>query len=422
MAQIALALHSAQPAFAVQAVETRIGHKDIVGDGKTPVKCLEHSRQHHIIRVHEADEAASGGFHTSLPGFADSHIGAVKQLYPFVLTGIFPAYFGTAVGTTVVNQYHFQSHPGLRKQTVQTFAQPAFGIENRDDNGNQSFIHSRQQSVSPAQQAFYLLQVLPVGYFHIGYVAANHVHRLFGEVAEDHAAVVGGAEGGVGEGLGVGAGDDAAAEDLRRLAVSQHRPVRDAAYTVVGVHLDYGVGGVEADVHGVVAVHRLQTVVDDAAAHQRTHSVVEEEHVVIAVCLYRGEGGVIALLSAGEYLLNLAEAGRVHYAAHPVHIVTAGYYGYGVYALVCFEGLDRVLEYGLSLNLQELLRHVCTESGAAASGKYDRYVSAHCLRFFLIFPFCRLAELSGTASPMDGPKNAWHQRLSTRESIVLQIY
>lgn len=142
-----MARHFAQAAVALQTVESCIGHKDIVSHRESPVKSLEHGRQHHVIRIHKSYETALRGFDAPLPGLADAAVGAVKDLDAPVPAGIFPADAEAAVGAAVVHQYDFQPHPGLGEHAFEALAQPAFGIVNRYYYGYKSFIH-RQSAIS----------------------------------------------------------------------------------------------------------------------------------------------------------------------------------------------------------------------------------------------------------------------------------
>ena len=142
-----MARHFAQAALAVQTIQAGVGDKHVVRNGETLVEGFKHIRKHHVIRIHEGDEAALRGFDGPLPGLADAAVWAVKDLDAPVPAGIFLADAEAAVGAAVVHQYDFQPHPGLGEHAFEALAQPAFGIVHRYYYGYKSFIH-RQSAIS----------------------------------------------------------------------------------------------------------------------------------------------------------------------------------------------------------------------------------------------------------------------------------
>jgi hypothetical protein len=106
------------------------------------------------------------------------------------------------------------------------------------------------------------------------------VHRDVGQVAEYHAAVVGGGEAGIGRGQLMSAGDHREPEALRGLAAQQRLPPRHRLHhPVVGDH--HGVGRGHRDPGRVVHLERGHAVRDDPLIYQRPGGVVQQ-HAAVA--------------------------------------------------------------------------------------------------------------------------------------------
>ena len=198
--------------------------------------------------------------------------------------------------------------------------------------------------------------VLAVGELHVALLAPHHEHRHFGHIAQHHAAVVGGGEGGVAEGPVIGFGYHFAAERLRCLSATEARACGYLAYIVV-VHLDDGVCRGYGYIYGLVVVQCVYHVVDDALTHERAHGIVEDEvHILLGVSLYRRERRVVAFLSAFEYLLHLAPLVAQHDILEVAYEHGVRHDGYLVDAAVALKHFDGVFHHHLACHLVELLR------------------------------------------------------------------
>jgi hypothetical protein len=114
-----------------------------------------------------------------------------------------------------------------------------------------------------------------------------HVHA--GQVAQHHAAVVGGGEVRVGGGQLVGPGDDREPETLRGLAAPQRLPARHRVHHPVGRD-HHGVRRRHRHPGRVMLAQRRHAVRDDPLIHQGPRRVMQEHPLVIAAPSNRGQG------------------------------------------------------------------------------------------------------------------------------------
>ena len=132
-----------------------------------------------------------------------------------------------------------------------------------------------------------------------------------------------------------------------------------------------------------MVLKRVNDVVKDALADERAHGIVEDE---VDVLILIGSDGrqrrVVTLLTALKNLLHLAplvsqddifEVADEHRIRHDGNLVNAQ---------ITLKDIDSVLHYHLTSHLEELLWCGHAETFSYATGKYNGYVSFHCIGFW----------------------------------------
>ena len=206
------------------------------------------------------------------------------------------------------------------------------------------------------------------GEFHGPLVAGHNEDGRLRQVAHDHAAVVGGAEVGVGHGLAVGLDDGFKAKALRRLH-TLHAPAVGHGSEHAAVHLHHGIDRRQTGAHGFILIQRAANVVNHPGRHQWSRGVVEKQAHGrgIAVGGIGADGrqtGVGALGTAVEDAAHLAPAATLHHGLHLSAVVGVHHHGHLVDERVGVKGFDAVLQHRPPRQLHILLGHVAPHAPA----------------------------------------------------------
>jgi len=208
-------------------------------------------------------------------------------------------------------------------------------------------------------------------------LARHHVDGHLGQVAQDDRAVVGGLEGRVLPGPGVGIADHREAEGLRGLDPAQLGPGWDCADDVAGADLDDRVGGGGRDSHRRSGVERPVAVGDDPLGDEGAHRVVEE-HLAVGVGDggQRPEGRRAAGRAALQHVGDLGEPGAAHDGPDGVEVAGGHQHDELVDVGMRVEDRHGVLDDRPPGNLDQLLGNLRTQPGADPAGEEHRDVVA----------------------------------------------
>lgn len=135
---------------------------------------------------------------------------------------------------------------------------------------------------------------------------------------------------------------------------------------VLGIDAYDGVGGGYGCADGVVGGEGGETAVDDGVADVGAYGVVyEEELVAVSADAEGGEGAVVSLATAGEYVGDFGVGGGD--VAHVVDVVGAGDDDDLVDVGVAVEGAYGVLDDGHAVHVEKLFGLVGSEAASAAA-------------------------------------------------------
>ena len=224
--------------------------------------------------------------------------------------------------------------------------------------------------------------VLTIGELHVALLASNHEDRLV-RILAHYATVVRCLELRVLEGTLVSVGDELTVERLRSLSAAKLGAVWNRRDIALVVHLNDSVGRRNGNVDGTMVLKRVNDVVKDALADKRAHGIVEDEVDVLVLIGADGrQRRVVTLLTALKNLLHLAplvsqddilEVADEHRIRDDGNLVNAR---------ITLKDIDSVLHYHLTSHLEELLWCGHAETFSYATGKYNGYVSFHCIGFW----------------------------------------